>query len=394
MLDIVQSLFKIWKDCDPRSIQFRRINIALTNKVYIVNNLKRNSHSDEPNQILIRLYGSSSWMLERSIEETAAIILSRKGIIPSWYGTFSNGRIEEYVDCDAISAAAFRSAEVSGTLIKKLSNIHSFYEEIISSTASRGRGITLHPGADYLWDRLDKWAGKAAAALSTVQQQSKWKNFRHLSKEIESLSAIIFGQDDTIKNLRQEAESLGGANDIVFAHCDLHHANVIKLKGKPSDEYQIIDYEYALPTTRAYDLTNFLWEYCSDFSGEDPAEYHSEYFPNKDVRRKLLTAYVTAAREGQSHDGDSGALKDVAATVAELDKQVLAYTPFAHLHWGHWALIKAAESEGQVHMPTETAENSGQKSTDEPIAFNYLKYAQQRYNEVAKFLDKHASKCM
>ena len=383
MLDIAQSLLQIWKDCDPNYIQFRRINIALTNKVNIVTNLQRNLQSDDPTQILIRLYGSSSWMLERGIEETAAIILSHRGIIPSWYGAFSNGRIEEYVDCDPVSAATFRSTEISVMLIKKLSTIHSFYEEVVSSTTVRDRGITLRPGMDYIWGRLDTWAAKAATSLSAIQKQNKWKNFLHLAKDIESLSAVIFGQDDTIMNLRREAESLGGADEIVFAHCDLHHGNVIKLRDKPSDEYLIIDYEYALPTTRAYDLANFIWEFCSDFSGVDPAEYHSEYFPDKETRASLLAAYLTAAREGESYNGT---ISDMESAVAVLDKQVLAYTPFVHLHWGHWALIKAAESEVQ-HTDAEA------EAVDESIAFNYLKYAQQRYKEVAKFLEKRANGC-
>ena len=391
MLDIAQSLSKIWKDCDPNYIQFRRINIALTNKVYIVTNLQRNLESDDPSQILIRLYGSSSWMLERGIEETAAIILSHRGIIPSWYGTFSNGRIEEYVDCDPVSASTFRSAEVSVMLIKKLSIIHSFYEDIVSSTTIRDCGITLCSGTDYLWDRMDTWAAKAATSLSAIQKQTKWKNFRHLSEEIESMSAVIFGQDDTIMNLRREAESLGGADDIVFAHCDLHHGNVIKLRDKPSDEYLIIDYEYALPTTRAYDLANFIWEFCSDFSGLDPAEYHSEYFPDKEARASLLAAYLTAAREGEAYDGT---ITDDEAAVAVLDKQVLAYTPFVHLHWGHWALIKAAESEGQHTTTIEAGVEAADTVEAESIGFNYLKYAQQRYNEVAKFLEKRANGCM
>ena len=120
----------------------------------------------------------------------------------------------------------------------------------------------------------------------------------------------------------------------------MHHGNLLQLHTK---EIKIIDYEYGLPTTRGYDLANFFCEFCNDYKGEQPEKTHREHFPSSSTIDRIIEHY--------------SAEQDV-ATVRE---EALAYLPLVYLHWGHWGLVKAAES------------HSG--------SFDYLFYAMQRYQQ-------------
>ena len=361
ILHITQSLLGIWMKSRPTNIAFKQIDIALTNQVFVVTNSEFNSQSEEPHKLLLRIYRPSAWMFERTTEENIARIFSQEGMLPKWYGTFSNGRLEEYIDCDQLSASEFRSPPISHQLARNLSCIHGYYDDIINTNLRS----SLVSGKDYLWDRIETWSSFASTAISTIRKQPKWEQFQYLSESIESMSKSIFGRDSTISDQRAKAESLGGSQDIIFGHCDLHHGNVIKIRdGKDRDQGMegrdclIIDYEYAIPTTRAFDLANFFTEFCSDYDAPvDCADrLDDSLFPDKKTRHSLLAAYLDVSKEDPA--------------VKLLDRQVMAYLPFVQLHWGHWALIKSAEA----------------GETNEPLGFNYLRYAHQRYNLFHKFL--------
>ena len=102
-----------------------------------------------------------------------------------------------------------------------------------------------------------------------------------------------------------------------------------------------------MPTSRGFDLANYLSEFCSDYESKKPELVNPSRFPSTKDIDDILTLYSSSS--------------DV-KEIERLRKEVLAHLPLVYLHWGHWGLVKAAESGG----------NS---------SFDYLTYSTQRYQQ-------------
>jgi thiamine kinase-like enzyme len=76
----------------------------MTNRVYFLS-VKSPSPSHEVRTILVRFYGKSNIIIQREKEMEIAKLLSSKGLAPKWYLSFGNGRIEEYLDCQSVTAS-------------------------------------------------------------------------------------------------------------------------------------------------------------------------------------------------------------------------------------------------------------------------------------------------
>jgi thiamine kinase-like enzyme len=113
----------------------------------------------------------------------------------------------------------------------------------------------------------------------------------------------------------------------------------------------VIDFEYGMPTSRGFDLANYLSEFCSDYDSATPELVNKSQFPSVKDIDQILTLYSSSCD---------------AEKIESLRKEVLAHLPLVYLHWGHWGLVKAAESGGKS-------------------SFDYLTYSLQRYQQYIDF---------
>lgn len=149
---------------------------------------------------------------------------------------------------------------------------------------------------------------------------------------------------------------------MIFAHCDLLCGNVIVLpKGETQNSgitsngaatgtsVTFIDYEYAVPSPAAFDLSNHFAEWGGfdcDFS----------VLPTRSQRREFITKYVQAyfsLLPGKPK-------YDEAAEIQKLSDEVDLFRGVPGFYWGIWALIQATISD---------------------IDFDYASYAEVRLGE-------------
>jgi ethanolamine kinase len=149
---------------------------------------------------------------------------------------------------------------------------------------------------------------------------------------------------------------------MIFAHCDLLCGNVIVLpKGETQDSgitgngaatgtsVAFIDYEYAVPSPAAFDLSNHLAEW-----GGFDCDY--SVLPTRSQRRDFITKYVQAyfsLLPGKPK-------YDEAAEIQKLSDEVDLFRGVPGFYWGIWALIQATISD---------------------IDFDYASYAEVRLGE-------------
>lgn len=104
------------------------------------------------------------------------------------------------------------------------------------------------------------------------------------------------------------------------------------MHGKEGDNLIIIDFEYAMPTTRGFDLANFFNEFCFDYDSSQPEIPDESKYPGRDRMIALLKQYVK--------DDDADEL------IEDILYEVQVYRPIVNLLWGHWGLVKASETSG------------------------------------------------
>ncbi|PKI82721.1 hypothetical protein MVES_003555 [Malassezia vespertilionis] len=141
----------------------------------------------------------------------------------------------------------------------------------------------------------------------------------------------------------------------------------------PYERLVVIDFEYASPNPRAYDIANHFHEWCADYHDmHNPwsLTMHRSY-PTQEERRRWLTAYVeqgrTMSKRGSApsklgeaepvlgiaemelppsviSEGIPSLDAKVAADVDRLEQEVYVWSPATHAVWGLWGIVFARGS--------------------------------------------------
>lgn len=136
----------------------------------------------------------------------------------------------------------------------------------------------------------------------------------------------------------------------------MHHGNVLRKIG--TIEVVIIDIEYGLPTTRGFDVANYLSEFCANYDAEDRWVLNSSEYPSEAFIDEILSSYV------------QNSLPDSKLDVDRIKNEIAAYLPIVQLFWGHWSVFQAFQ------VP--------EKSMD-----FYLEFAHQRYRRFMEIMSSN-----
>lgn len=349
----------------------------MTNRVYFLT-IKSPSPSHVVHTILIRFYGKSNIIIQREKELEIAKLLSSKGLAPKWYLSFGNGRIEEYLDCQSVTAPIFRSPLIASQIAMNLGRIHQLLPDLIS------HGI-FPSHENQIWRIFDERRQLASDAFQILLLHSQQLSRDTPHEECSRLTMLLNIQSwnpfhsEKIEILKMNILKVN--SPLVYAHCDLHHGNVILIKTTHGDadatgvtpqcgatsmtdqkrttdvasELLIIDFEYGISTSRGYDLANFFCEFCGDYDSSEQIPAHVMDFsryPEEESRKLIFQSYC----EATGCQGDEKVLES-------LETETRVYLPLVHLQWAHWGLIKAAD----------------EIQRGEFSSFDYLSYAHQRY---------------
>ncbi|KAK6530169.1 hypothetical protein TWF694_003536 [Orbilia ellipsospora] len=404
---LILTLFPDW---DPAHLDFIRFTDGITNTLLKCvhkqistdqSTGQEKTSIDESESALLRAYGKgTNVLIDRSRECQNHFYLAQHALAPPLLARFNNGLIYRFVPGRVTSPADLSTPRVYTAVAKRLGQWHAqidtkglmdaldamgprrrispdsgvpelIYDSIDSDddilglersaedgeTANNNgatNGVTektVEPGESELWITLDKWI--TALPENTEEEREKKEGLR---RELEWV---------------EENAGLNGLGEIVFGHCDLLSGNVIVLpkKGRrgnvggfcPADiggeeETQVtfIDYEYAIPTERAFDIANHF----SEWTGFD-CDYN--LIPMSAARRAFVKAYLESFHSFKSQQSPSSSSASVdEKEVQRLMDEVDSFRGIPGFYWGIWALIQATISQ---------------------IDFDYAAYAELRLKE-------------
>jgi len=297
---------------DAGAIKVYKVSGSLTNAVFFV------SHP-EASTLLLRIYGASSSSLISRIHElhTLHVLSSRYGIGPRVYGTFDNGRVEEYFASDALTAEGMREGEVSRWIGMRMAELHRVDVRLVD-TDTEGDGVERNvrrwlPAA---WEVVRLARGEEARRLAGVDLgrfEGEWERY--------------WGE-------LMDWERVHGRSPRVFAHNDTQYGNLLRLRTPPVGQPPhhriiVVDFEYAAVNTAAYDIANHFHEWTANYHDELPHCLNPARYPTLAQRINFYKGYL----------GPDPSQEEVST----LEKRVQRWSAASHGMWALWGVVQARE---------------------------------------------------
>ena len=226
LLSILQILhIPTWthRGITPETITIQKVSGSLTNAVFFV------SCPSIPHTsiLLLRIYGPSSGSLISRPRELHVLhaLSSRYHIGPRVYGTFENGRVEEYFDSSALTAADMREPEISSWIGARMAELHQVDID----------AVEVHDLPDPSSVRT---SGPSERSLGAEKNVNSWLS---LAREVLALPAVSdelrnsIALDDFERDWKQYMawlrgrENEQGKSPVVFAHNDAQYGNLLRL---------------------------------------------------------------------------------------------------------------------------------------------------------------------
>jgi choline kinase len=185
---------------------------------------------------LLRIYGPSSGALISRPRElrTLHILSSQYRIGPRVWGTFLNGRIEEFFESETLTAASLRDPATSRWIGMRMAELHSVDMDVIEdiSHPAEGEGKTWDIAAR---ENVREWLTPAKEVLAMPCIPPT------LSKEFD-LDSFLESWAQYLQWL-QVFEARAGRSARVFSHNDARYDNLLRVtrsdKAAPSGHRQV-----------------------------------------------------------------------------------------------------------------------------------------------------------
>ncbi|KAG6332712.1 hypothetical protein ID866_6382, partial [Astraeus odoratus] len=257
---------------DPATLSLRRVPGALTNEVFFV------SCPSSPSvpTLLLRIYGpSSDSLISRSRElHTLHILSSRYHLGPRIYGTFTNGRIEEYFDSITLVPSELRDTTISRWIGIRMAELHSVRISAVEGplAVSSQEGKSWEIGVK---KNVKTWLPVAYQVLA------------HPNMSAQDRATLDAFSQQWSRYMRwiSHVEKAEGPSRRVFAHNDTQYGNLLRLTGTlpegTPDHRQIVvvDFEYAAPNPLAFDIANHFHEWTADYQSSTPHMLDPSRYP-------------------------------------------------------------------------------------------------------------------
>lgn len=346
LLDLLRTLrIPSWSNSAIKSedIVVRKISGALTNAVFFVSSIGL----VKTNTLLLRIYGPSSGSLISRPRElhTLHMLSSQYHIGPIVYGTFENGRIEEYFESTTLTPNDIRDPLISRWIGARMAELHSVDIDVVEGNSTQtGEPKGRETGVER---NVRSWLAPARQVLA-----------------LPSISDIV-RRDLDLHRFEQEwhrymlwlskVDDLHTGRRRVFAHNDTQYGNLLRLK-HPSeglDEHRqiiVVDFEYASSNPAAFDIANHFHEWTANYHSSTPHLLDFTRYPSFQERRNFYIAYV----QHTTVLGEDPVMEapDLERLVLDLDQQVRNWSPASHAMWAIWGIVQAREDiEGNIADP-------------------------------------------
>ncbi|KAG5368375.1 putative ethanolamine kinase A [Yarrowia sp. C11] len=393
-VDVRRIIHKIFPQCvssanDPR-VEIAQLKGGITNMLLLVS-YPNPSKGNERDHVLVRAYGNgTSTIIDRDRELATHLHLHSHGLAPTLFARLSNALIYEYIPGKAVEYTDLSRPEIMSGVASRLAEWHQKLDKTkIESEMTRLKA-------------LDKAGQQSTSSRDIYELLEEWINV--LPRETEAQKKRVQDVTAELKWIKQTISDQGGP--IVVGHCDLLSGNIIvpekwtpaelkeqsKSHGKPLTGSQaaftegknihvksekstdlkkpaadgfapstltsFIDYEYSIPTPRAFDLANHFMEW----QGFDCVV---ELIPEPSVSNPVMRTWAAQYLQSLAYFADQTQPSSVSeAAVDSLITEIATWWGMPGFYWGIWAIIQATISE---------------------IDFDYAEYAEKRLSEYYKW---------
>jgi len=272
--------------------------------------------------------------------------------------------VEQFFPSRALTATELRDPGISRGIARRMRELHSVDLRLLGYEDGRN-------GEPMVWTCLREWIALAQHVLAILQSLGgRWKHWA----ETFELRRVTQQVDAYWKWIHNEP---GRGKGVVFAHNDAQYGNLLRLdqplpKGIPEHHrYIVIDFEYAAPNPRGYDIANHFQEWRANY--HHPTHSHSLEphfpYPSRTQRENFYRAYLSVEVDVGGGEELLGKQTDVDnEKVAELEREVQVWSPACSAFWALWGIVQAEE---QVQSLLE-------QRVDYAPEFDYLSYALER----------------
>jgi len=220
LLEILRQLrVRVWctAQISPKEVDIHRVSGALTNAVFFVS-----CHSLPTAQtLLLRVYGPSSGSLISRTRELHVLhmLSSRYQIGPQVYGTFDNGRIEEYFDALTLTPSDIRDPQISQWIGARMADLHSVnIADVLDDTAEDVDGDTYNFG---ITANIKAWLRPAKEVLDLPGISDTLRNEFDLPRFKEEWQRYLVWAIERQRTFGTRR---------VFAHNDAQYGNILRSK--------------------------------------------------------------------------------------------------------------------------------------------------------------------
>jgi len=277
-------------------------------------------------QYLVRVHPGNSQLVNRPVETA---LLHALPLAPEVYASFSNGRVEEFLQGYHGLEHSRDLVSVARPVAAQLAHLHTYR--------------ILRDELPNWWDRVAQWLQLATESEANSRQKERGQILEELSHEWKWIQAEFPKNEDS------------WANEVVLLHGDAQSLNVL-VNNASGEDIRLIDYEYACYGPRAWDIANTWLEYAD--MNNLKADFALEY-PSLQEQLDFLHGYDQAVDEATLHLRASA---------------VNRYAILSHFQWTIWSLIQDAAS---------TKEIAGD--------YDYLEYGLERWKAYHSFKCKFNS---
>jgi choline/ethanolamine kinase len=293
--------------------------------------------------LLLRFFGQGSEaFIDRVQEERIFHAVAAHGLCPKLLASFPEGRVEEFVPAQPLTAPQFRSPALSALVARRLHAFHSI---------SHVDGLPK-PSVPPLFAQIRAWAMRAVALCGA--RYAGW-DVGGLVTEVDRLEERLLAVDSPICLCHNDVNHL---NVLLRVHEGAADKNEEKSNNGADEEdteetnVVFVDLEYAGWNYRGFDLGNLLCEWASDFESPHPHVLDfTDHYPTTQEQHHLARAYLGVGEDVREEE------------VERLEVEMKEFALASHLLWGVWGLLQSKLS---------------------TIEFDFVGYARQRLNEYYK----------
>lgn len=393
-VDVRRIIHKIFPQCvfsanDPR-VEIAQLKGGITNMLLLVS-YPNPSKDGGRDHVLVRAYGNgTSTIIDRDRELATHLHLHSHGLAPTLYARLSNALIYEYIPGKAVEYTDLSRPEIMSGVASRLAEWHhKLDKKAIESEMTRLKA-------------LEKPSEQSTSSRDIYELLEEWINV--LPRETDAQKKRVEDVTNELAWIKKTISNQGGP--IVVGHCDLLSGNIIvpenwtpaELQGHgkshqkpltgsqaafteenighvkrekmtdpakpavdgfaPSTLTSFIDYEYSIPTPRAFDLANHFMEW----QGFDCVV---ELIPEPSTSNPVMRTWAAQYLESLAYfEGKSEPTKVTEQAVDSLITEIATWWGMPGFYWGIWAIIQATISE---------------------IDFDYAEYAEKRLSEYYKW---------